>query len=89
MIPMGGCLADQFRREYLAVAMDLQIPLVITAGDHDYNRAEAFDSYLYLRQMGFKNVYYLQDPEQHHSILTAKNLDKAIGVLNTNRHYPD
>jgi ankyrin repeat protein len=59
--------------------------LVITAGDNDHNREEAYSKYDFLLRMQFRNVYYIQEPGRGHAPLTGENFDRALGLLDNRK----
>ncbi len=85
-----GCQSDNWDDEIKGFLPNLNYAqkntsLVITAGDYDFNRPEAFYMYDYFLMRNFHNIFYIQDANRYHGGLSGPNFEKAIDLLDTNR----
>ncbi len=55
--------------------------IVVSAGDYDYNRDEAYNMATVFKRQMFRNVHYMQEPGKGHVELSGENFEKALQML--------
>ncbi len=55
--------------------------IVVSAGDYDYNRDEAYNMATLFRRQMFRSVHYMQEPGKGHVELSGANFEKALQML--------
>lgn len=81
-----GCQIDNWddeKKQYLDCATYDQkhTTMVVTTGDFDFNRDEAYSMYDYYQSRGYKKPFFIQEPKRSHGILTGPDFEKAVSLL--------
>jgi pimeloyl-ACP methyl ester carboxylesterase len=64
-------------------------PMVITSGDFDFNRGEAFYMSAYLHDRNYRNIMYIQEAGKYHDALSPVTFDRALGFLDRGKNAPE
>ncbi len=84
-IASAGCQRDDWddeKQQYCdCLYLAQKNTVMVTTGDYDYNRPEAYAMYDYFLDRDFQNTYYIQEPGKYHGPLSGPYFEKAVNLL--------